>query len=96
MENNVIYITDAPRSRVKQIKDSLDLDLYPRILANHSKHIERAKAKRDLVEAERKEIEKEIEKQRARKAKEDRDLIMFLGSLSIFLMTVITVLAALW
>jgi len=92
MENNIIYITDAPRSRVKQIKDSLDLDLYPRLLANHPEHIKRAKAKRDRVEAERKEKANEM----ARKTKENETLMTLLGGMSASLVMVLAVLIALW
>lgn len=92
MENNVIYIDSVPRSRVQQIKDSLDLDLYPRILANHPEHIKRAKAKRDRIEAERKEKANEM----ARKAKEEQGFTTFLCYLSMFLMAVILVIVAHW
>lgn len=75
MKDNIIQINPSARTtpnRVQQIKDSLDLDLYPRMLANHPEHIARSKAKRDRIIAARQKAEQDAE-----------NFTLFLGGLSV-------------
>ena len=75
MKDNIIQInpsTCTTPNRVQQIKDSLDLDLFPRMLANHPEHIARAKAKRDRIIAARRQAQRDEE-----------NFTLFLGGLSV-------------
>lgn len=94
MGNNVIYIKGipTPKYRAQQIKQDLDLDLFPNMLANHPEHIKRSKAKRDRIMAERKEKSEE----RARRAKENENMLMFLGGMTVSLLLAVITLVALW
>ena len=94
MKDNIIQINPGARTapnRVQRIKQNLDPDLFPRMLASHQGHIQRAQAKRDRII---RDAQRQAEAERRSRA-EAEELARNLGQLSIGSLLALTLTAAL-